>query len=426
MNYKQLLSRYSRLGQRVSDLSRIGRLMKAVGDPQERLRFVHIAGTNGKGSTAQMLADTLTAAGYRTGLFTSPFILRYNDRIRIDGEEITDEELDAIADRVGAALEDLPEGFSQFEVTQAMALLHYEQSGCDIVVLEAGLGGTLDSTNVIPAPEAAVITSIALDHTAILGDTTEEIAASKAGIIKPGSAAVCSACVKGKALEVIRSRAEECGTRLIVPDMSGLTVIGSDIFGTEFDFGELKRLRLRMGGEHQLFNAAAVVAAVGALRERGFGIPEAALRKGLTAQIPARVQVVSRQPVAIVDGGHNPEGVKALAAAIEDLPRPRTAVMGMLSDKDSAAAVRLIARSCERFVCVDGFAPGALPSKRLMELLTAAGARAVMSMSSPTETVRREYAMMPRDGSLIVCGSLYLASEVLNAGIFPKGDEADD
>ncbi|MBQ1537701.1 MAG: bifunctional folylpolyglutamate synthase/dihydrofolate synthase [Ruminococcus sp.] len=420
MDYKQLISRYTKLGQRVSDLSRIESLMKAVGDPQNKLRFIHIAGTNGKGRVTEMLARTLTAAGFKTGSFTSPYILRYNDRIRIDGTEITDAQLDELADIVDEAVGGLAAGFSQFEITQAMALLHYQRQGCDIVVFETGLGGLLDSTNVIPPPEAAVITSIALDHTAILGGTVEEIARHKAGIIKKGSAAVCSACVEGKALAVIEKQAAACGTKLIVPDMSRMTVHSCGIFGSEFDFGGLSGLRLRMGGRHQLYNAAAVIETVGALRGRGYDIPEKALREGLAAQIPARVQILRETPPVILDGSHNPEGISALAAVVGELPRPRRAVIGMLSDKDSRDAARLIADSFDEFICVDGFMPNARPAEELAELLYECGAAARASDLPAAETVRQLAANA--DGPLVICGSLYLASEILGSDIFGKGE----
>ena len=207
--YERFIGKYTKLGKKVSDLTRIAALMNAVGDPQERLRFVHIAGTNGKGSIAEMTARALTAAGYRTGLFTSPYIIRYNDRIRVDGREITDGELDALADITEPAAEGLSElGFSQFEITQAMAMLHYERCGCDIVVLETGLGGALDSTNIIPPPLVSVIGSVSFDHTAILGDTLGEIAAQKAGILKPGVPVVCVGD-EPEVRETVRRTAEE-------------------------------------------------------------------------------------------------------------------------------------------------------------------------------------------------------------------------
>ena len=405
--YEEFTSKYTKLGKRVADLSRISALMHAVGDPQKRLRFVHVAGTNGKGSICEMTARALTAAGYRTGLFTSPYILRYNDRIRINGAEITDEELNALADIVEPEAERLSElGFSQFEITQAMAMLRFERQGCDVVVLEVGLGGALDSTNVIPPPLVSVIGSLSLDHTAILGETVGEIAAQKAGIIKKGSPAVLSYGNPAEAVAVVRARAVECGSELVIPEEA--SPVSVTAFGSEFAYkGE--RYSVSMGGAHQLTNACTVIETVGLLR-RHFDIPEAALREGLRAVIPARLQILSREPLVIVDGGHNPQGVGALSEALATLPCKKRAVIGMLGDKDSAAAAALIAKSCERFVCVDGFAPNARPAEELAALLRESGAEALPSELSPEETVVRELKALPAGEALVICGSLYLAS----------------
>lgn len=408
--YERFVGSFSKSGNRVSDLSRILGLMSALGDPQERLRYIHVAGTNGKGSVSEMLARTLAAAGYRTGLFTSPYILRYNDRIRVNGEDIPDGELDRLSDIVSEAVGGMEGGFSQFEITQAMAMLYYERMDCDIVVLEAGLGGLLDSTNIIPPPEAAVITSIALDHTAILGSTIEKIAEQKAGIIKRGSSVICSPSVPEAALNVIRGHAEKAGAELYIPDMSRAKVSRCDLFGSELDFGELKGLCLNMGGEHQIRNAAAVIETAGRLRQRGFDIPDGALREGLACRVPARLQILSREPLIILDGGHNPEGIGALAAALDTLQCKKRAVIGMLSDKDSAEAARLIAHSADSFVCVGDFYPNALSAQALAELLRAEGADARGSELTPEETVRRELAKLPDGEALVINGSLFLAA----------------
>ena len=406
--YERFIGKYTKLGRKVGDLSRIRALMQAVGDPQERLKFVHIAGTNGKGSIAEMTARALTAAGYRTGLFTSPYIIRYNDRIRVDGREITDSELDALADIAEPAAEGAEEPvFSQFEITQAMAMLHYERCGCDVVVLETGLGGALDSTNVIPPPLVSVIGSVSFDHTAILGDTIEQIAAQKAGIIKRGSPAVLSYGNPQEVEEVMRRRAEECGSKLIIPAKAKPVRVTA--FGSEFVYKGI-RYEVAMGGAHQIVNACTVLETLGVLKSRGFEIPEAAVREGLKAVIPARVQMLSREPLVILDGGHNPDGVKALAAALDTIDCPKRAVIGMLSDKDSASAVRELVGCAERFVCVDGFAPNARNAAELAELIRQAGGKAEASAVPPEETVARELGSLPHKTALVICGSLYLAS----------------
>jgi dihydrofolate synthase/folylpolyglutamate synthase len=407
-HYEEFTSRYTKLGRRVNDLSRIAALLHEIGDPQTRLRFVHVAGTNGKGSVCEMTARALTAAGCKTGLFTSPYIIRYNDRIRIDGAEVSDEELDRLADIVSPAAEKLSAlGFSQFEITQAMGLLHFEREKCDVVVLETGLGGLLDSTNVIPPPLVSVICSLSLDHTAILGDTIEQIAAQKAGIIKRGSPAVLSGGNPDEAVRVVKERAAECGSELYIPETP--EPVSVTAFGSEFIY-KGHTYNVSMGGAHQLTNACTALETLGVLRRAGFEIPAAAVAEGLRAVIPARLQILSREPLVIVDGGHNPQGVAALAAALDTLPCRKRAVIGMLGDKDSAAAAGLIAGSCERFVCVDGFAPNARPAGELAEILRENGAAAVGSELSAEETVRRELEDLPEREALVICGSLYLAA----------------
>jgi len=216
MNYNDtmaFINSYTKTGGRITDLSRAQELMERIGNPEKRLRFVHIAGTNGKGSTLEYISNALILSGYRTGQFTSPFVIRYNDRIRINGEEIPDEELCATAEKVKSAVQDRP--YSQFEITMAIALLWYEEQNCDVVVFETGMGGLLDSTNVIPPPLVSVITSISLDHTAILGNTVEEIAVQKAGIIKGGSAVILSEDNPPVVADIVRKTAEERGADYI-------------------------------------------------------------------------------------------------------------------------------------------------------------------------------------------------------------------
>lgn len=408
--YEEFINKFTKLGQRVNDLSRIGALLRSLGDPQDCLKFVHIAGTNGKGSCAEMLAQTLTAAGYRTGLFTSPYILRYNDRIRIDGEDISDGELNDLAAKVTPHAERLSAmGFSQFEITQAMAFLYFAQENCDVVVLEAGLGGKLDSTNVIAPPLISVICSVSLDHTAILGDTTEKIAEQKAGIIKRGSPAVLAPGNPDPVVEIMRRRAEECGSRLVVPDTDRLEVADCTAFGSYFRYkGE--SYAVRMGGFHQIKNALTVIESAEILRKSGYNITKSALDKGLTAQIPGRIQVLSHEPPVIVDGGHNPDGVKALADALDTLNCKKRVVIGMLGDKDSDSAAEYIAKAADSFICVDGFYPNSRPREELAFLLRSHGANAEVSDLSAEDTVKRELAKMPAGEALVISGSLFLAA----------------
>ena len=235
MTYEEALRYYeetavygSRLG-----LDRVRELLAKLGDPQKQLKFVHIAGTNGKGSTAAMLASILGKAGYRTGLYTSPHLLRYNERFRVNGEEVSDQALADATERVKLAAETMADAPTQFELVTAIAFCLFQEAKCDIVVLEVGLGGRLDATNIIDTPEAAVITRIGLDHTEILGDTVEAIASEKAGIVKPGGAVVLGdqdPRVRG----VVEAVCRKAGAELTESRLSGLRILAADLMGQRF------------------------------------------------------------------------------------------------------------------------------------------------------------------------------------------------
>jgi dihydrofolate synthase/folylpolyglutamate synthase len=297
-----------------------------------------------------------------------------------------------------------------------MAFLRFAREKCDVVVLEAGVGGRLDSTNVIASPLAAVICSVSLDHTAVLGKTVEEIAEQKAGIIKRGSPAVLAPENPPSVVEIIRRRAEECGTSLVIPDTAGLKIGECTAFGNRFEYkGE--KYATAMGGYHQIKNALTVIETAGLLRAQGYGIPQNALAEGLKAQIPGRIQVLSENPLVIVDGGHNPDGVKALADALGTLGCKKRVVIGMLGDKDSDSAAGYIAKAADGFVCVDGFYPNARPRNQLAELLKSHGANAVESPISAEETVKRELKTLEADETLIISGSLFLAAKFADGKI---------
>ena len=249
-------------------LGRIEELLARLGHPERALRFVHVAGTNGKGSTSVMIAAALSAAGYRTGLYTSPHLLRMNERMRLDGVEITDAELAGVVTSLAAAAEGMAEPCTEFELLTAAALLWFARRGADIAVLEVGLGGRLDATNAIPRPDCAVIANIGLDHTDILGDTVEAISAEKAGIFK-GGRAVCYD-LPDNVYAVLRAAAERTGTALTRADFSLLEPLADSIEGQRFRFagGEYS---IRLLGAHQLKNAAVALTALDELRAAGWG-----------------------------------------------------------------------------------------------------------------------------------------------------------
>ena len=297
-------------------LERTQELLGKLGDPHKRLKFIHIAGTNGKGSTAAMLASVLEHAGYRVGLYTSPFINRFNERMQVNGRQIPDETLSELTEHIqpyADAMEDAP---TEFELITALAMEYFRQENCEIVVLEVGMGGELDSTNVIDVPEAAVIAAMGLDHVKELGPTMADIARAKAGIIKTGGAVV-SYGGNPDADEVFAQTCREKGASLRCPDFSKIMPGEFGLDGQRFSYGAWTDLQIPLAGRYQLNNAAVVLETVAVLRERGWNISDAAVRQGIAAtRWPARFEVLRRDPVFIVDGGHNPHGIRATAESL--------------------------------------------------------------------------------------------------------------
>ncbi|MBR6101745.1 MAG: bifunctional folylpolyglutamate synthase/dihydrofolate synthase [Ruminococcus sp.] len=413
------ISTFSRFGKPVRDLSRISALLSAVGSPQEGLRFIHIAGTNGKGSIAQMLSEVLVSAGYRTGLFTSPYIITFYDRIRINNENIHKEELDALLEELSPVLEAFPrrDELTQFEVTQAAAFVWFLRQGCDAVVLEAGLGGLLDSTNVIKAPLCSVIGSIGLDHTAILGGTLEEIAYQKAGIIKEGCPCVLSAGAPEEALRVFREQAALKRSELVIPDISACTVTRSDITGSEFTYLG-KRYETAMAGLHQVSNALTVIEAL-RLTAPALPVPEEDIARGIArARLFGRVEILSRSPLTILDGSHNPDGTRALASFLQGLGGSTVrAVIGMHSDKNAAEAVSNLVPYVTEFYPVSGFSDRDYPADSLADIIRSAGGAAVLSDAPIPDLIQSLRAAHPND-TVLICGSLYLVSYIKDRSAF--------
>ena len=402
---------FSHSGKPVKDLSRIKMLMSAIGDPQDRLKFVHIAGTNGKGSTARMFDGVFVRAGLKTGLFTSPFIIEYADRIQVNDRNIDSEALARLAGKVHEAVSEFPEdtGFSQFEITQAIAFLYFEEQGCDIVVLETGLGGLLDCTNIITTPLLTVITKVDLDHTAILGDTVELIAAQKAGIIKRGVPCILSAGNTDEVRLVVAEKAKEMGSRLVIPDVDKLSVQNSGLDGTNFTY-KGRNFHTSMAGIHQTDNALSVIEGCELLREK-LGLSDEDIREGIAdAVLPGRTEILSRKPLVMVDGGHNPDGVRALAKVIAG-KRPCHAVIGMCRDKNLREALNVLIPHVDSFVTVDGFSDRAENAAELAELINSLGGKAIPAQNGLL-TEMENMKHQNKDGLTLICGSLYLVSAV--------------
>ena len=410
MNY---INSFSKLGKPVNNLLRFARIMRALGNPQNKLRFVHVAGTNGKGSTVRMIAESLTRSGYKTGEFTSPYIRVYNDRIRIDGVNISDMELVEIVSGMKPIIDGLCIECSQFEITTAIAFFYFAACKCDIVVLEAGIGGLLDCTNIIEKPSTSVITSISMDHTAILGDSLEKIARQKAGIIKEDCPVILAPSQKREVYALMYRTAMQFNAPFVSPNTDKLKIEKCNYMGSKFVYKGFA-YTVSMLGRHQIDNALTAIETLHTLKSRGWkGISYVHIYEGIkTAEVPSRCQIIHPdKPFVMIDGAHNPDGMRALADFIRKVPKtPKIMVCGMMEDKDWQTAIGYISRYIDKAVCVDGFAPKTVFSPRLAEMFTDGETAGIH------EAVTRAVSLAGTDGMVVIAGSLYLAAALQKYG----------
>ncbi|MER2080381.1 MAG: folylpolyglutamate synthase/dihydrofolate synthase family protein [Ruminococcus sp.] len=398
-------------------LDRVRELLRRMGDPQDKLRYIHVAGTNGKGSVCAMLSAILVAAGYKTGLFISPYITDFRERIQINNAMVSEEVLTDAVEKTFPLIEQLrAEGIviTEFEYVNALEFYIHAQAECDIVVLETGMGGLLDCTNVIRPPLCAVITTIGLDHTAILGDTIAAIAEQKCGIFKSGSLAVTSAQCE-EAMRVIAGTAAAKHIPLIKSSSVSLELRDITLGGSEFLYQGAPIL-LRLAGDYQLENARTALAAIEVLTLNGeLDISPEDIRRGLfNAVNPARLETLCGSPLVLLDGAHNPNGIGALKQAIDRFLEGKKilCVLGMLADKDIDSALRLLDGVFEAIYTVPIDNPRALAPDLLAEKCRSHAAEvrafdsAELAFDTAFERAERENA------AVLVCGSLYLAGSI--------------
>ena len=317
-------------------LERIRELCLGLGNPQKDLKFIHVGGTNGKGSFCAMTDAVLREAGYKVGLYTSPYILRFNERMRVNGESIPDDRLARLTERARCVADKMADKPTEFELITAIAFDYFKEEKCDIVILEVGMGGRLDATNIIENPELSVITGIALDHTAYLGDTIEKIAAEKAGIIKNNSTVLYGG-ESAIAEKVILTKAESTNSILRKTEYARLKINSCSLDGTSFDYRSREELKISLLGSYQPRNAAIVLDALDILAERGFVISEEAVKKGLySAKWKARFEKINTDPTIFFDGAHNSQGIKAAVDSIKSYFGDKKVIVitGVLRDKD--------------------------------------------------------------------------------------------
>lgn len=415
MNYKETINyinQFSHSGKKVTDLSRIKKLLDLIGNPQNSLKFVHIAGTNGKGSVLEYCSNALINAGYKTGQFTSPYIKEYCDRIRINGENIPKNRVAAYCERIKKHADNL--FFSQFEITFAIALLYFKDEACDIIFLETGIGGELDATNIINPPLVSVITSVSLDHTQILGNTIEEIARQKIGIIKENSHVVLSNDNTDSVKKLTLERADEKGSVLIIPDSLQLQITKLNLTETEFIYKN-KKYKLKMCGKHQITNALSAIEVLEVLKNQQYKISYNNIYDALSsAAVELRIEVVKYDPLVIIDGGHNIAGIDSLTDILKNCGKNNfIGLLGMVQGKAAEYAAKKLSEIFEYVFCADGFIENNIPAYKLSEYFKI--------YKCPTEYYNYKEAFqkaydytIKHSSALVICGSLYFSSAIKN------------
>ncbi len=391
LNYIHSLGAFSHK----AGLGRITDVCQKLGNPQNNFKAIHIAGTNGKGSVSIFVSSALKAAGYKVGTFVSPYIVDFCERIQINGEYISQEDLCRLSQKVIDTKVELTE----FEFITAVGFLYFSENNIDIAVLETGLGGRFDATNVIDAPRVSVITKIGLDHTAILGDTIEQIAKEKCGIIK-GNTVVTTHTQPQSAYDVIKSYSQN----VITPNINDLTNVNTSVLGNSFTYKN-QNYKTNLGGKYQVENA---LIAIETLKNCGLSVGEDNIKQGLkNAFIPARLEVVSQTPLIVIDGAHNPDGAYALYSVLKEY-KNITAIVGVMRDKNYNEVLAKTLPLCENVVCVTPNVRRALPAKELSTV-----ARRYCKNIFVADSLDDALKIAKQNSNQIfIFGSLYLASEI--------------
>ena len=423
MNYKEArvyLDEVSKYGS-VLGLESMRELLRRLGDPQNELKFIHISGTNGKGSVLAYLSTILSGAGYRTGRYISPTLFSYRERIQVDGEYIEKESLACHVTAIAAAAEDMQKAGlpspTVFEIETALAFLYFKEKRCDIVTLEVGCGGLLDATNVITTTLMEVIASISMDHTDLLGDTLAKIAAQKAGIIKPDTMVV-SAQQKSEAAQVIEDTCKEQHCTLQMVDESKISNVHYGAEGQTFSYKTWENVAISLAGSYQIKNAALALEGVEALRKLGYALSDQQVREGLLHTAwRGRFTTLRRDPTVIIDGAHNPAAALELKESLERYFPGKTLyfVMGMFKDKDYAQVIDLTAPLARHIITVETPGnPRAMPARELAEAVGKVNPN-VEWADSVAHGVEKALAMAGKEDAVIVFGSLSFLGEAADA-----------
>ncbi len=393
-------------------LERISMLLDLLDNPQDKLKIVHIAGTNGKGSTSTMISNMLIASGKKTGLFTSPYVIDFCERIQIDGENVDKTLFAECVTKVREKIEELNKQdiiITEFEAITVSAFLCFQKAECEYVVLEVGLGGRFDATNVVKKPEAVVITSISLDHVAILGDTIEKIAFEKCGIIKENVPVITSSNQHDDALKVIKETCENKNCSLIVTDPKETEILDDSIFGTVFAYND-NVYKTKLTGNHQIENTVNAIECAKVL-----GLSEIAIASGIEkTKMVARMEIIGEKPLVIRDGGHNEGCAEALYNFLKKYDvRNINMLIGLMADKDVEGYVKKIAPLCKSVVTVTPSNPRALNGENLKEI-TEKYCDDVKFINNPKEGYGYILSNSKEDETVLICGSFYLMSDIFS------------
>jgi dihydrofolate synthase/folylpolyglutamate synthase len=396
-------------------LERIKELCNKLGNPQDFLKFIHVAGTNGKGSFCAMLSSVLKEAGYKTGLYTSPYILKFNERITINGEMIDNNSLAEITTYVRKYAETMEDKPTEFELITAIAFEYFKRENCDIVVLECGMGGLLDATNIIKTPIISVITGVSIDHTSFLGDTIEEIAGEKAGIVKQGIP--CLWCGDNKVAEkVIRNYALSQNSKIVDADKT-YSVREFSLNGTVFSTPLYNDIYLPLLGSYQPQNACNVLSAVSLLNELEYNISESHIRNGFKNTVwHARFEVLSKNPLIIADGAHNPEGIDSAVDSIKQYFKDKKVniITGVMKDKDYLYIAKILSEIAHTVFCVTPDNPRALSAKEYSKVFINLNVKALDCDSVEDAVVAAVNGSKNTGCPVLALGSLYMYSQIFD------------
>ena len=397
-------------------LAGMNALLHLLDNPHKSLKYVHVAGTNGKGSTSTAVSNVLINAGYKVGLYTSPYVSHFLERVQFNGVPVDESVFARNVEKIKNAVSELENTglvITEFEALTATAFLCFKELECDVVVLEVGLGGRLDATNVIETPLVNIITSLSLDHTAILGNTIEKIAFEKCGTLKENSVVVCSMGQPDEALKVINESISSVNGRLVIPEESNISVLKSGIYGTEFIYKD-EIYKTSMSGVHQVKNMTCVIEACNVLKSN-FNISSQDIKNGIEKTIlPARVEILSKNPLVILDGGHNEDGAKAFYDAVKgEIAKKEKIIViaGMMADKAVEASLTPLMKKTDVFLAVTPENPRAMRASELAEIAIKYSEK-VFTVEDIKQAVNISLAAADEKTAIFVVGSLYLAGEI--------------